>query len=114
MGRFKVQRRTKQPRRRKHTTATEERPCRRTTPQNPAEKNQELLATKSPSGVDLFKDIRGKVGQWRMERTADQVIKYLEEEKAKLIKDDGDAFPEDIPYDETPLSPEEEAKQYSV
>ena len=43
-----------------------------------------------------------------MTRTADQVIKYLEEEKAKLIKDDD--FPEDIPYDETPLSPEEEAK----
>ncbi len=72
---------------------------------------KELLATKSPSGVEIFKNIRGKVGQWRMERTADQVIKYLEEEKAKFIKDtgDGDAFPEDIPYDETPLSQEEEA-----
>ncbi|MBP5792931.1 MAG: ERF family protein [Spirochaetaceae bacterium] len=70
---------------------------------------KELLDTKSPSGVYIFKDIRGKVGQWRMERTADQVIKYLEEEKAKLIKDDGDAFPEDIPYDESPLSKEEEA-----
>lgn len=78
------------------------------TPQQKA-RIKELLATKSPSGVEIFKDIRGKVGQWRMERTADQVIKYLEEEKAKLIKDDGDAFPEDIPYDETPLSPEEEA-----
>ena len=71
---------------------------------------KELLATKSPSGVEIFKGIRGKVGQWRMERTADQVIKYLEEEKAKFIKDTGDGFPEDIPYDETPLSPEEEAK----
>lgn len=71
---------------------------------------KELLATKSPSGVEIFKDVRTKVGKWRMERTADQVIKYLEEEKAKLIKDDGDAFPEDIPYDEKPLSPEEEAK----
>ena len=70
---------------------------------------KELLDTKSPSGVYIFKDIRGKVGQWRMERTADQVIKYLEEEKAKLIKDDAEPFPEDIPYDETPLSPEEEA-----
>lgn len=70
---------------------------------------KELLDTKSPSGVYIFKDIRGKVGQWRMERTADQVIKYLEEEKAKLIKNDGNAFPEDIPYDESPLSPEEEA-----
>lgn len=81
-------------------------------PDTPAQQKRikELLATKSPSGVEIFKDIRGKVGQWRMERTADQVIKYLEEEKAKLIKDDGDAFPEDIPYDETPLSPEEEAK----
>lgn len=71
---------------------------------------KELLATKSPSGVEIFKDIRGKVGQWRRERTADQVIKYLEEEKAKLIKDDAEPFPEDIPYDEKPLSPEEEAK----
>ena len=73
-------------------------------------KIEELLATKSPSGVEIFRDVRKKVGKWRMERTADQVIKYLEEEKAKLIKDDGDAFPEDIPYDEKPLSPEEEAK----
>ena len=81
-------------------------------PDTPAQQKRikELLATKSPSGVEIFKDIRGKVGQWRMERTADQVIKYLEEEKAKLIKDDAEPFPEDIPYDETPLSPEEEAK----
>ena len=80
-------------------------------PDTPAQQKRikELLATKSPSGVEIFKDIRGKVGQWRMERTADQVIKYLEEEKAKLIKDDAEPFPEDIPYDETPLSPEEEA-----
>ena len=80
-------------------------------PDTPAQQKRirELLATKSPSGVEIFKDIRSKVGQWRKERTADQVIKYLEEEKAKLIKDNGDAFPEDIPYDETPLSPEEEA-----
>lgn len=80
-------------------------------PDTPAQQKRikELLATKSPSGVEIFKDIRGKVGQWRKERTADQVIKYLEEEKAKLIKEDGDPFPEDIPYDETPLSPEEEA-----
>ena len=80
-------------------------------PDTPAQQKRikELLATKSPSGVEIFKGIRGKVGQWRMERTADQVIKYLEEEKAKFIKDTGDGFPEDIPYDETPLSPEEEA-----
>lgn len=80
-------------------------------PDTPAQQKRihELLATKSPSGVEIFKDIRGKVGQWRMERTADQVIKYLEEEKAKLIKDTGDAFPEDIPYDEKPLTQEEEA-----
>ena len=80
-------------------------------PDTPAQKKKikELLDTKSPSGVEIFKDVRAKVGQWRMERTADQVIKYLEEEKAKLIKDDAEPFPEDIPYDETPLSPEEEA-----
>ena len=70
---------------------------------------KELLATKSPSGVEIFKGVRGKVGQWRKERTADQVIKYLEEEKAKFIKDTGDGFPEDIPYDEKPLSAEEAA-----
>ena len=81
-------------------------------PDTPAQQKRikELLATKSPSGVEIFKDIRGKVGQWRMERTADQVIKYLEEEKAKFIKDTGDGFPEDIPYDEKSLSQEEEAK----
>lgn len=70
---------------------------------------KELLATKSPSGVEIFKDIRGKVGQWRRERTADQVIKYLEEEKAKLIKDDGEPFPEDpLPGEELNLSSEDE------
>lgn len=80
-------------------------------PDTPAQQKRikELLATKSPSGVEIFKGIRGKVGQWRKERTADQVIKYLEEEKAKLIKEDGEPFPEDIPYDESPLSPDEEA-----
>lgn len=62
---------------------------------------KELLDTRSPSGVEIFKDIRKKVGQWRMERTADQVIKYLEEEKAKLIgESDSEPFPEDIPYEE--------------
>lgn len=81
-------------------------------PDTPAQQKRikELLATKSPSGVEIFKDVRAKVGKWRMERTADQVINYLEEEKAKLIKDTGDAFQEDIPYDESPLTPEEEAK----
>ena len=77
-------------------------------PDTPAQKKRikELLDTKSPSGVEIFKDVRSKVGQWRLARTADEVIAYLEEEKAKLI---GDAFPEDIPYDESPLSKEEEA-----
>lgn len=79
------------------------------TPQQ-KEKIKELLATKSPSGIEIFKDIRQKVGQWRMTRTAEQVIAYLEEEKAKLIKSEGDSFPEDIPYDESPLTPEEESK----
>ena len=75
------------------------------TPEQKA-KIKELLATKSPSGVEIFANVRSKVGQWRKERTAEQVIKYLEEEKAKLI---GEKFPEDIPYDESPLSAEEEA-----
>ena len=77
-------------------------------PDTPEQKKRikELLATKSPGGVEIFAKVRSKVGKWRMERTADQVIKYLEEEKAKIL---GDDFPEDIPYDETPLTPEEEA-----
>ena len=79
------------------------------TPEQKA-KIKELLATKSPSGVEIFKSIRPKISKWRMERTADQVIKYLEEEKAKLIAEPKEPFPEDIPYDESPLSPEEEAK----
>ena len=77
-------------------------------PDTPEQKKRikELLDTKSPSGVEIFANVRAKVGQWRMERTADQVIKYLEEEKAKLI---GDSFPEDIPYNEKPLTEEEAA-----
>lgn len=77
-------------------------------PDTPEQKKRikELLDTKSPSGVEIFAKVRSKVGQWRMERTADQVIKYLEEEKAKLL---GDAFPEDVPYSEKPLTAEEAA-----
>ena len=69
-------------------------------------KIKELLATKDASGKEIFAEEKKKIGKWRMERTADQVISYLEEEKKKRL---GDAFPEDIPYDESPLSPEEEA-----
>lgn len=67
------------------------------TPEQKA-KIKELLATKNANGEEIFKDIKSKVGSWRMKRTAEQVIKYLEEEKIKRLTDTGANFPEDIPY----------------
>lgn len=62
-------------------------------------KINELLATTSPSGVKIFSNITGKIGQWRMEKTAEQIIAYLEEEKAKLIAEPKqEEFQEDIPW----------------
>lgn len=62
-------------------------------------KINELLATTSPGGVKIFANITGKIGQWRMEKTADQIIAYLEEEKAKLIAEPKqEEFQEDIPW----------------
>lgn len=62
-------------------------------------KINELLATTSPSGVKIFANITGKIGQWRMEKTAEQIIAYLEEEKAKLIAEPKqEEFQEDIPW----------------
>ena len=91
--------------------ATEEKKGPAGGPDTPEQKKriQELLATKSPSGKEIFAEVRPKVGKWRMERTADQVIKYLEEEKAKALGAESDQFPEDIPYDEKPLTAEEAA-----
>lgn len=91
--------------------ATEEKKGPAGGPDTPEQKKriQELLATKSPSGKEIFAEVRPKVGKWRMERTADQVIKYLEEEKAKALGTESEQFPEDIPYDEKPLTAEEAA-----
>lgn len=62
-------------------------------------KINELLATTSPDGVKIFANITGKIGQWRMEKTAEQIIAYLEEEKAKLIAEPKqEEFQEDIPW----------------
>ena len=62
-------------------------------------KINELLATTSPGGVKIFANITGKIGQWRMEKTADQIIAYLEEEKAKIIAEPKqEEFQEDIPW----------------
>ena len=66
-----------------------------------------LLSTKDANGKFVFSaDEKKQVGRWRMERTAIQVIEYLEKQIAERK---GDAFPEDIPYEEKPLTPEEEA-----
>ena len=80
-------------------------------PDTPEQKKriQDLLSTKSPSGKEIFAEVRSKVGKWRMKRTADQIIAYLEEEKAKILGTDSEPFPEDIPYDEKPLTQEEMA-----
>ena len=78
-------------------------------PDTPEQKSliNTLLATKDANGKFVFSaDEKKQVGRWRMERTAVQVIDYLEKQIAVRK---GDKFPEDIPYDEKPLSPEEAA-----
>ena len=60
-------------------------------------KIKELLSTKDADGNEIFKAEKPKITAWRQERTAEQVIKYLEEEKKKKL---GDKFPEDIPWGE--------------
>lgn len=57
----------------------------------------ELLATKKADGTKVFsaEECR-KVGSWRKERTAEQVITYLKEQIAERK---GSDFPEDIPYE---------------
>ena len=78
-------------------------------PDTPEQKSliNTLLATKDANGKFVFSaDEKKQVGRWRMERTAVQVIDYLEKQ-IEVRK--GDKFPEDIPYDEKPLSPEEAA-----
>lgn len=79
-------------------------------PDTPEQKKRiiALLATKDSNGNFVFSsDEKKQVNTWRMARTAAQVIDYLEKQVEMRI---GDPFPDDIPFDEKPLTPEEEAK----
>lgn len=69
------------------------------------DKIKSLLATKDKDGNFIFKEESEKVVGWRHERTAAQVIDYLEKEKEKRLNE----FKEDIPWDNT--SKESEASQ---
>lgn len=68
------------------------------------EKIKALLATKDGEGNFIFKSESEKVVGWRHERTAAEVIDYLEKEKEKRLK--GETFKEDIPWDNTPKESE--------
>ena len=69
------------------------------------EKIKSLLATKDGEGNFIFKSESEKVVGWRHERTAAEVIDYLEKEKEKRLK--GETFKEDIPWDNTPKESED-------
>lgn len=69
------------------------------------DKIKSLLATKDKDGNFIFKEESEKVVGWRHERTAAQVIDFLEKEKEKRLNE----FKEDIPWDNTPK--ESEASQ---
>lgn len=66
------------------------------------EKIKSLLATKDGEGNFIFKSESEKVVGWRHERTAAEVIDYLEKEKEKRLNE----FKEDIPWDNTPKESE--------
>ena len=84
--------------------------------QNPSAQNtdsekqrviNDLLATKKGDGTFVFSaDDKKKFAGWRKSHTPAECIAFLEQ---KIKERKGDAFPEDIPYDEKPLSPEEAA-----
>lgn len=67
------------------------------------EKINNLLGQKYPDGSPIFsKEECNKVGVWRKERTAQEVIKYLTEqlvERKKAKEPNADPIQEDIPYD---------------
>lgn len=65
---------------------------------------KELLNTTDKNGKKVFEAERSKVLEWRKQRTAAQVIEYLENEALKRAP-----FPEDIPYstEEKPMGKEE-------
>lgn len=80
------------------------------------DKINSLLSQKYADGSPIFsKEDCNKVGSWRKERTAKEVIKYLTEqvaERRKAKESNADPFPEDIPYEEenpVRVTPEEEA-----
>lgn len=87
------------------------------TPQN-AQKQQDtseekqklintLLATKKADGSFVFTPAEKKnFSEWQKSHSQAESIAFLEQ---KIEERKGDAFPEDIPYDEKPLNAEEQA-----
>ena len=66
-----------------------------------------LLATKDTKGAFIFTaDEKKNFSKWQSQHTPEEAVKFLEQ---KIEERKGDAFPEDIPYDEKPLTPEEAA-----
>lgn len=66
-----------------------------------------LLATKKADGSFVFTaEEKKNFSKWQSQHTPDEAVKFLEQ---KIAERKGDAFPEDIPYDEKPLSAEEVA-----
>lgn len=66
-----------------------------------------LLATKNADGGFVFTaEEKKNFTKWRQNKTGAEAVEFLEK---KIAERKGDSFPEDIPYDEKPLSPEEEA-----
>ncbi len=64
-----------------------------------------LLATKNSDGSFVFTPTEKKnFSEWQKVHTQTESIAFLEQ---KIEERKGDAFPEDIPYDETPLSEKE-------
>lgn len=66
-----------------------------------------LLATKNADGSFVFSaKEKSDFSKWRAQHTPVECVEFLER---KIKERKGDDFPEDIPYDETPLSEEEAA-----
>lgn len=66
-----------------------------------------LLATKNADGSFVFSaEEKKNFASWQKSHSPAESIAFLEQ---KIEERKGDAFPEDIPYDEKPLTPEEEA-----
>ena len=66
-----------------------------------------LLATKKEDGSYVFTaEEKKNFSSWQKKHSPEEAVKFLEQ---KIDERKGDSFPEDIPYDETPLSEEEAA-----